>query len=408
MDMELNLAKVKEAQQNIKKVARKTPLFYTSTFSEECNCNVYLKCENKQKTGAFKLRGAYNKLVNLTEEQKEKGVIASSAGNHAQGVAYAATSFEVKSTIVMPETAPLAKVKATKGYGAEVIQAGQVYDECYEKALEVQKETGATFVHPFNDIDVMAGQGTIALEILEELPETDCIVVPVGGGGLISGIATAAKSVKPSIKIIGVQPEIIASTKASMESGKVVTLPGAKSLADGISVSTPGNLCFEYIKKYVDDVVTISEDEISYGMFALMERNKLIAEGAGAAPLAALLAGKIKGMNEKNVVALVSGGNVDIATTAKVIERELVLLKRRIRFSVELQDKEGTLGALISTIGKMGGNVVTVRQNSNWNEKGLDFADVCFEVTVQSEEHGKQIKEELKKLGYELGSYKYI
>ncbi|AYD39697.1 threonine ammonia-lyase [Clostridium fermenticellae] len=406
--MELNLDTIKKAQENIKKVVRKTPLFYTSTFSNKCNCNIYLKCENKQKTGAFKLRGAYNKLVNLTDEQKKRGVIASSAGNHAQGVAYAATAFNVKSTIVMPETAPLAKVKATRGYGAEVIQSGQVYDDCYAKAVEVQKETGATFINPFNDIDVMAGQGTIALEVLEELPEADCIIVPIGGGGLISGIATAAKSIKPSIKIIGVQPEIIASSKASIEKGEVVTLPGAKSLADGISVSTPGDKCFEYIKKYVDEIVTISEDEIAYGMFELMERNKLIAEGAGASPLAALLAGKIKGMEGKNVVALVSGGNVDIATTAKIIERELVLLKRRIRFSVELQDKEGTLGTLISEIGKMGGNVVTVRQNNNWNEKGLDFADVLFEVTVPSEEHGDQIKNKLKESGYKLGSYKCI
>ncbi|WP_123054435.1 threonine ammonia-lyase [Clostridium sp. JN-1] len=400
--MELNLERIKQAQQNIKKVARKTPLFYTSTFSKECNCNLYLKCENKQKTGAFKLRGAYNKLVNLTEEEKKKGVIASSAGNHAQGVAYAATTFGVKSTIVMPETAPQAKVQATRGYGAEVIQAGQVYDECYAKAVQVQKETGATFVHPFNDEDVMAGQGTIGLEILEALPDADFIIVPVGGGGLISGIATAAKSIKPSIKIIGVQPEIVASTKASLEKGKVVTLPGAKSLADGISVSTPGDKCFEYIKKYVDEVITITEEEIAYGMFELMERNKLITEGAGASPLAALLAGKVKGIKGKNVVALVSGGNVDIATAAKIIERELVLLKRRIRFTVELQDKEGKLGALISEIGKMGANVVTVRQNNNWSEKGLDFADVSFEITVQSKEHGDKVKSELQKLGYKF------
>ena len=323
--MELNLERIKQAQENIKDVARKTPMFHTSTFSNICGCNLYLKCENKQKTGAFKLRGAYNKLVNLTEEEKKKGVIASSAGNHAQGVAYAATSFGVKATIVMPVTAPQAKVTATKGYGASVIQAGQVYDECYAKAVEVQKETGATFLHPFNDIDVMAGQGTIGLEILEELPEMDVIVVPIGGGGLISGIATAAKAIKPSIRIVGVQPEIVASTKASMEKGEVVTLPGAKSLADGISVSTPGTECFKYIQKYVDEVVTVTEDEIAYGMFSLMERNKLIVEGAGASAIAALLAGKIDGVKGKNVVTIVSGGNVDIATVSKIIERELVL-----------------------------------------------------------------------------------
>lgn len=400
--MELNLERIKKAQENIKGVSRRTPMFHTSTFSNLCGCNLYLKCENKQKTGAFKLRGAYNKLVNLTEEEKQKGVIASSAGNHAQGVAYAATSFGVKATIVMPVTAPQAKVNATKGYGADVIQAGQVYDECYAKAVEVQKETGATFLHPFNDLDVMAGQGTIGLEILEDLPEMDVIIVPIGGGGLIAGIATAAKAIKPSIKIIGVQPEIVASTKASMEKGEVVTLPGAKSLADGISVSTPGTECFKYIQKYVDEVVTVSEDEIAYGMFSLMERNKLIVEGAGASAIASLLAGKVKGIEGKNVVCIVSGGNVDIATVSKIIERELVLQKRRIKFSVELQDKAGTLGGLISEVGSMGGNVVTVRQNNNWNEKGLEFATVEFVITVQSKEHGQEILKSLKEKGYEL------
>lgn len=404
--MELNLERIKKAQENIKEVVRKTPLFYTSTFSKQCGCNLYLKCENKQKTGAFKLRGAYNKVASLTEEEKSKGVIASSAGNHAQGVAYAATAFGVKSTIVMPVTAPQAKVQATKGYGADVIQAGQVYDECYAKAVEVQKETGATFLHPFNDLDVMAGQGTIGLEILEELQDVDVIVVPIGGGGLIAGIATAAKSIKPSVRVIGVQPEIVASTKASLEKGEVVTLPGAKSLADGISVSTPGDICFEYIKKYVDEVVTVSEDDIAYGMFSLMERNKLIAEGAGASPIAALLAGKVEGIKGKNVVALVSGGNVDIATVSKIIERELVLLKRRIRFTVELQDKAGTLGQLVSEIGKVGGNVVTVRQNNNWNEKGLDYADVSLEITVQSAEHGQQVMKELREKGYNIEVHK--
>lgn len=400
--MELDLQKIKEAQENIKKVVRRTPLFYTSTFSEKCGANIYLKCENKQKTGAFKLRGAYNKLVNMSEEDKKKGVIASSAGNHAQGVAYAATAFGIKSTVVMPLTAPIAKVQATRDYGAEVIQAGQVYDECYLKAVEIQKETGATFLHPYNDIDVMAGQGTIGLEIFEDMPDVDAVIVPIGGGGLISGIATALKSLKPDIKIIGVQPEIIASTKVSLEKGEIVTLPGAKSLADGISVAAPGSECFKYIKKYVDDVVTVSEEEIAFAMFNLMERGKLIAEGAGAAPLAALLAGKIEGIGGKNVVALVSGGNVDIATVAKIIERELILLHRRIRFSVELPDKVGQLGKLIYDISQLGGNVVTARQDTNWNEKGLDYATVNFEVSAESPEHGKYLIEGLRARGYNV------
>lgn len=222
----------------------------------------------------------------------------------------------------MPATAPQAKVEATKGYGAEVVQYGQVYDECYAKAVEIQKETGATFVHPFNDEDVMAGQGTIGLEILEDLPYVDGIVVPIGGGGLISGIAVAAKFIKSSVKIIGVQPEIIASTKASLEAGKVVTVTGAKSLADGISVQTPGDVSFQYMQKYVDEVVTITEDEIAHAMFQLMQRGKLLAEGAGASPLAALLAGKIK-VDGKKVALLVSGGNVDMAVVSEIIRKEL-------------------------------------------------------------------------------------
>ncbi|MGO5064362.1 threonine ammonia-lyase [Clostridium sporogenes] len=400
--MELNLDTIKKAQNNIKAVVRKTPLFYSSTFSKKTGYEVYLKCENKQKTGAFKLRGAYNKIVSLTEEEKAKGVIASSAGNHAQGVAYAATAFGIKSTIAMPQNAPQAKVMATKGYGAEVVQHGEVYDECYEKALEIQKETGATFVHPFNDIHVMAGQGTIALEILEEIEDIDAIIVPIGGGGLISGIAVAAKSINPDIKIIGVQSAIIASTKASLERGEVVTLPGAKSLADGISVKTPGDIAFKYIKEYVDEVVTVTEDEIAYGIFELIEKTKVIAEGAGASTVAALLANKINVGEGKKVVALISGGNIDIAMISKIIDRELIILKRRMRFKVELQDKVGEFEDVISNIVSMGANIVKARQDTNWSEKGLEYANVIFEVEVQSKEQGDKLLKQLSEKGYNI------
>ncbi|ENK1245127.1 threonine ammonia-lyase [Clostridium sporogenes] len=400
--MELNLDTIKKAQNNIKAVVRKTPLFYSSTFSKKTGYEVYLKCENKQKTGAFKLRGAYNKIVSLTEEEKARGVIASSAGNHAQGVAYAATAFGIKSTIAMPQNAPQAKVMATKGYGAEVVQHGEVYDECYEKALEIQKETGATFVHPFNDIHVMAGQGTIALEILEEIEDIDAIIVPIGGGGLISGIAVAAKSIKPDIKIIGVQSAIIASTKASLERGEVVTLPGAKSLADGISVKTPGDIAFKYIKEYVDEVVTVTEDEIAYGIFELIEKTKVIAEGAGASTVAALLANKINVSEGKKVVALISGGNIDIAMISKIIDRELIILKRRMRFKVELQDKVGEFEDVISNIVSMGANIVKARQDTNWSEKGLEYANVIFEVEVQSKEQGDKLLKQLSEKGYNI------
>lgn len=399
--MNLDLNKIKKAQENIKGIARRTPLFYSSTFSKLSGYEVYLKCENKQKTGAFKIRGAYNKIATLTQDEKKRGVIASSAGNHAQGVAYAATAFGIKSTIVMPITAPQAKVQATRRYGAEVIQFGEVYDECYGKALEIQAKTGATFVHPFNDEDVMAGQGTIGLEILEDLPDVDAILVPIGGGGLISGIAVGVKSINPKIKIIGVQADIIASTKASLEAGELITVPGVKSLADGISVKTPGDVTFRYIEKYVDEVVTVSEDEISYASFMLMERSKLIAEGAGAVPLAALLANKIK-VNSNKVGVLISGGNIDIAMVSKIIERELIMQKRRLSFSVELQDKVGQLGGLINAIGKLGGNIVKIRQEQNWEEKGLECANVTIEIETESKEHSSDIINSLKKIGYKL------
>ncbi len=301
----------------------------------------------------------------------------------------------------MPKTAPQAKVMATKGYGAEVVQHGEVYDECYEKALEIQKATGATFVHPFNDIHVMAGQGTIALEILEEIEDIDVIIVPIGGGGLISGIAVAAKSIKPDIKIIGVQSAIIASTKASLEKNEIVTLPGAKSLADGISVKTPGDIAFKYIREYVDEVVTVTEDEIAYGIFELIEKTKVIAEGAGASTVAALLANKIN-IKGKKVVALISGGNIDIAMISKIIDRQLIMLKRRIRFKVELQDKIGEFEDVISNIVSTGANIVKARQDTNWSEKGLEYANVIFEVEVQSKEQGDKLLKQLSEKGYNI------
>ncbi|MBU5226949.1 threonine ammonia-lyase [Clostridium senegalense] len=395
----ITLADVKKAQENLKGVSRKTPLFVSSTFSKQTGYEVYLKCENKQKTGSFKLRGAYNKVASLTEEEKAKGVVASSAGNHAQGVAYAATAFGIKSTICMPVTAPLAKVQATKNYGATVIQHGEVYDDCYAKAVEVQKETGATFLHPFDDEQVMAGQGTIALEILEDLPDADAILVPIGGGGIIAGIAVAAKSINPNIKIIGVQADVIASSKASLEKGEVVTVDGPKSLADGISVKTPGNKTFEVIKKYVDEIVTVTEDEIASGIFSLMERNKVVAEGAGAVGLAALLSGKVKNAGKK-VVAVVSGGNIDIATVSKIIDRQLLLNKRRITLQIELKDKIGELGNLISEIASLGGNVYKVKQDKNWNPKGLEISSIEIEVETESKDHAEMIKTALSAKGY--------
>jgi threonine dehydratase len=318
--MVVNFNMIKEAYENINGIVRKTELAHSRTFTQISGMNVYLKTENRQKTGAFKIRGAFNKIASLSKKEIERGIIASSAGNHAQGVAMAAKAYGAKAIICMPETAPKTKVSATKGYGAEVVQHGMVYDDCYAKAVEIQKSTGATFIHPFNDPHVIAGQGTIGIEILNDLPETDAIVVPIGGGGIIAGIAVAAKAIKPDIKIIGVQAEIIASTKASLEAGKIVTVPAARSLADGISVRTPGDLTFEIIKKYVDDVVTVSEEEIEDAIFMLAQRSKLVVEGAGATTIAAVMNKKIN-MPGKNIVSVLTGGNIDIATLGNIIHK---------------------------------------------------------------------------------------
>lgn len=320
--MKVTIDMIMEARERLEGIARKTDLTYSRTFSEASGMKVYIKTENRQKTGAFKVRGAFNKILSLTEEEKSRGVIASSAGNHAQGVALAAKTLGIEATICMPETAPIAKVSATKGYGARVVQSGRVYDDCYAKAVEIQRETGATFVHPFNDPHVIAGQGTIALEILDEIPHMDAIIVPIGGGGVISGIAVAAKSIKPEIKIIGVQAEVIASTRASLDAGEIVTLPGIKSLADGISVRTPGDLTFEIIKEYVDEVVTVSENEIEDAVYILAQRSKLVVEGAGATTIAAIMTGKVN-LPGKNVTAVLTGGNIDVAVLAHIINKKV-------------------------------------------------------------------------------------
>ena len=285
----VKLQDVWEARENLTHIIHQTRLDLSFTFSELSGNEVYLKTENLQKTGSFKIRGAYNKIASLTPQEREKGVIAASAGNHAQGVAFGATKAGIPSTIVMPEGAPLAKVVATRGYGANVVLHGGVYDDAYQKALELQKETGATFVHAFDDPEVIAGQGTIGLEIVDELPDIDTILVPVGGGGLISGIAVAVKSLKPKVKIIGVEAQGAASVLASREKGELYALTSASTIADGIAVKCPGKLTFELIQEYVDDIVTVSDEEIASTMLLLLERAKLVAEGSGAAALAALV-----------------------------------------------------------------------------------------------------------------------
>lgn len=322
--LNVTLNDVKKAQETIKGIVKETPVLESKTLSEITGANVFYKCENLQKTGSFKIRGAINTIANLTDEEKANGVIASSAGNHAQGVALGAKMSGIKATIVMPATAPVAKVSATRGYGAEVVLNGEVYDDAYAKAVELQKETGATFIHPFNNEHVMAGQGTISLEIFEQLNnEVDTILCPIGGGGIVAGVAVAAKALNPNVKVIGVQTSNIPSMKESLKNGEVTTAFNAPTIADGIAVKTPGDATFEIIKELVDDVITVTEDEIEEGMLFLLEHQKIVSEGAGAVSTAALLSKKYQPAQGENVVCIVSGGNVDINKLYKIIEKKL-------------------------------------------------------------------------------------
>lgn len=395
----LKLESFQQAKERLDNVLLPTPLIYSEAFSKECKNQVFLKPENLQRTGAFKIRGAYNKIVKLDEESKKKGLIASSAGNHAQGVAYAAKALGVKATIVMPAHTPLIKVEATEAYGADVVLAGEVYDESYKKAVELQQEHSYTFVHPFDDEDVMEGQGTIALEILEELPDTDIILVPIGGGGLISGIACAAKQMKPTIKIIGVEPEGAASALAAINEDKVVSLKEAVTIADGTAVKTIGAKTFDYIKEYVDGIITVSDYELMDAFLLLVEKHKLIAENSGILSLAAL-----KKLAEKNkkVVSLISGGNIDVLTISSMINKGLISRGRVFTFSVQLPDKPGQLEFVAKVLAELNANVIGVDHNQFKNF--ARFSEVELRVTCETngEKHIQKIIDKFKELNYNI------
>ncbi|KXG75192.1 L-threonine ammonia-lyase [Fervidicola ferrireducens] len=397
----LTLEQIKEAREVLKNVVYKTGLVHNTTLSEMSGNNVYLKMENLQKTGSFKIRGAYNKIAHLTEEEKKRGVIASSAGNHAQGVALGATSYGIKSTIVMPKHAPLSKVSATKKYGAQVVLHGNVYDEAYAMAKKIQEETGATFIHPFNDPYVIAGQGTIGLEILEDLPDTDVIVVPIGGGGLISGVALAAKSVKPEIKIIGVQTKNMPSMAVSISKNEVTTVEGIPTIADGIAVKTPGDLTFEMVQKYVDEIVTVDEDEIANAILILLERAKVVTEGAGAVSVAAVL-NHLTHVKNKKVVAVVSGGNIDVNILSRVIDKGLVKSGRKIFLDTFIPDRPGTLWRLLNLIADTGANVLSVTHARSTKEVPIGFAKVELELETADEEHVQRLKDVLIRHNYSI------
>ena len=395
----LTIDSVYQAQETLKAVARKTDVIHAPKLCE--GTDLYLKTENLQITGSFKVRGAYYKMARLSEEEKARGVVACSAGNHAQGVALAAQKNGIKAVICLPDGAPISKVEATKSYGAEVCLVEGVYDDAYQKALTLRDEKGYTFIHPFNDEDVIAGQGTIALELLEQLPDLDAVLVPIGGGGLISGIAYTLKTLKPSVKVYGVQASGAPSMKNSVEHGKIEQLSAVATIADGIAVKRPGDLTYELCTKYVDGIVSVSDDEISAAILALMEKHKLIAEGAGAVGVAAAMFKKVD-LQGKKAVCLVSGGNIDVTILSRVIKRGLLMSGRSCQLTIELVDKPGQLKNVSKIIAELGGNVTEVyHERSN---EDLDVHGCYLRVSLETRnfEHIKEIKTALTDFGFKL------
>lgn len=400
--MKITIENINDAAKTINKQIIKTPTTYSSTLSQRVNCEVYLKLENLQLTGAYKVRGAINRLTKLSEEKKKAGVIAASAGNHAQGVALAAKKLGIKAVIVMPETTPLSKIQGTKKFGAEIILHGNFYDEAYEKALEVQKERNLEFIHPFNDPDIMAGQGTIGLEMLEEVPDLDIVVVPIGGGGLISGIATALKAKNQNIKIIGVEATQMPAMKRSVEAGEIVTIDKKKTIADGIAVTTVKENTFEVVKSLVDEIVTVSEAEISHAIMMLLEVEKVLAEGAGACAFAALNSGKIENIAGKKVGLIVSGGNLDLNFLSKIIERGLSEDGRLCNFKVKVPDAPGTIAKISEVIGRFGANIIEIYHNRSSSLSTLGETNVNFTIETKGHEHIDKILNAISELDFKV------
>ncbi|UOE74909.1 threonine ammonia-lyase [Parageobacillus thermoglucosidasius] len=397
----LTLNDVLEAREKMKKVVHQTPLEYSQTFTNLSGNEVYMKLENLQKTGSFKVRGSFNKIMTLSEAERKRGVIAASAGNHAQGVAYSSGMIGIPCTIVMPKGAPLSKVEATKGYGAEVILHGDVFDDSLEYALELQRQRGMTFVHPFDDLAVMAGQGTIGLEIIEQFPEADVVICPVGGGGLLAGVAFTLKQLKPSIEVYGVESSACPGMTAALRHKKPVVIASSDTIADGIAVKKPGNITYQYIEKYVDGVVCVEEAEISRTMLYLLERNKLLVEGSAACPLAALLYQKLP-FTKKKVVAILSGGNVDVTLISRIIERGLVESGRFVTFTTVISDKPGQLNKLLRIIAELEANVMSIHQQRIGAKVLPGQAEIHFSLETKNREHIHQIHQVLLKEGYDV------
>ena len=393
----LTLDKFEEASEIVKKVTQETKLIYSAYLSERTGNKVYLKPENMQATGAYKLRGAYYKVSTLTEAEKKKGIITASAGNHAQGVAYAAKEYALRAVIVMPTTTPLIKVNRTKSYGAEVVLYGDVYDEACEKAYELAKKEGLTFIHPFDDPAVATGQGTIAMEIFKELPLVDYILVPIGGGGLAAGVSTLAKLMNPKIKVIGVEPEGAACMKASIEAGKVVSLPGVSTIADGTAVKTPGSIIFPYVQKNIDKIITVPDEDLIVSFLDMVENHKMIVENSGLLTVAALNQLKVK---NKKVVSILSGGNMDVITMSSVVSQGLIMRDRIFTVSVLLPDKPGELSRVAGLIAKENGNVIKLEHNQFVSTNRNAAVELRITLEAFGTEHKETILKSLEKGGY--------
>ena len=393
--------KIEQARKLIDGKVLKTDLVYAHKLTKVVGGDLYLKLENLQIAGSFKVRGAMNKIMNLTEEEKKHGVVAASAGNHAQGVAIAATKLGVKATIVMPKIAPMAKINATQEYGAEVLLHGDVFDEALAKAIEMSETQGMTLVHPYDDELVTAGQGTIGMEILEQLDDIDQIVVPIGGGGLIGGIASYVKAVKPEIKIIGVEAENAASMKASFEKGAWTSIKTLPTVADGIAVGIPGKFPFELVKKNVSEIVAVSDDQISEAMLYLLEKCKLVVEGAGCASVAACLSGKVD-VKGKKTVCIISGGNIDVSVLESIINRALISQGRRAELDINVADKMGEINKLLNVITEVGANIVTM--NEGRGRKNLSIREHAMTIVVDTRDrdHLNELLAALKNKGYSV------
>lgn len=393
---ELTLKSFKEAAEKVKEATLPTNLVYSEYFSSQTGNRVYLKPENMQYTGAYKVRGAYYKISTMSEEARQKGLITASAGNHAQGVAFAAKKYGVKATVVMPTTTPLIKVNRTKGYGAEVILYGNVYDEACEYAMKLAKEKGLTFVHPFDDLDVATGQGSIAMEIIKELPTVDYILVPIGGGGLATGVSTLAKLLNPNIKVIGVEPAGANCLQESLKAGKVVTLPTVSTIADGTAVKTPGSKLFPYLQKNLDDIITVPDEDLIVAFLDMVENHKMIVENSGLLTVAAL---KQLDVKDKKIVSILSGGNMDVITMSSVVQQGLVQRSRIFTVSVLLPDKPGELVRVASIIAEANGNVIKLEHNQfvSINRK----ATVELRITIEAfgHEHKDEIVDKLEAAG---------